>query len=171
MKYVIQAGQNKSLPLTPVLGFGSPLIHKWTLSFDENCLYPQQYLGSDKYDGYNKVCGVAFDLARPDYNTAMCGWRSKDGILRITPYFNVNGAKIKDETNELTVNPKDIIEVSLTVINKVCILSITSNGKTVKATQSFTKTYGLFGIYHPINFWFGGQLPTKDLVSVDIIKF
>lgn len=170
MKYIIPSGQNKSCPLLPLGGFAGPKTHKWIVTFDENCLYPQQYLKGENYDGYSKLCGIAFNPLKPNDNTVMCGWRSKDGVIKITPYFNTNGENIKNENNELSVNPKDLVEIIITIVNNICVVNITSKEKTVTDHLIFNQTYGFLGIFHTINFWFGGQLPAPNLVSANINK-
>ena len=168
MLYTINKGSNKSFPLVPVFSNLGQRNFEFEITFNEDCLYPQQIINGVVYDGYNKACGIAFRLFKPNQDAAMLGWRCYNGKLYVVPYFNVDGKNIYG-TKETEVQVDSSIMVKIDVLDTEVMILIKHKDDILEQTQVFRKMFGFLKIVHLINFWFGGQLPANQNVSAEII--
>ena len=167
MLYTIQKDSNKSFPLGPILSNFGQRNFEFDFSFNKDCFYPQLMLNGIPYDGYNKCCGIAFKLTKPNFNAAMIGWRCVNNKLYILPYFNVEGANIYG-TKEIQVEPEININVKIAVLSTMILMTLKYKDEEMQLSQNFKNTFGFLPLVHIINFWFGGQLPANQTMSANI---
>ena len=173
MQFTIGKGSNFATPLANILNYGKPSRIVWAVMFDKSCEYPQLVLNGQPYNGFNKAAGIAFNLLKPNDNAAMLGWRwnALTQLIELTPYFNVDGDNVYDESNMLTCVPGDSVSVIVTIeqTKLVSVIVRTTRGRIFKSVQ-FKNTFGWTSIYHIVNIWFGGQLPAPQTVSANVTK-
>lgn len=169
MKYSIDSLTKNAYPVNFPVRIGATKHFQFRVVFDENCMYEQQTLQGQNYDGFNKVAGISFNLSKFNYNSAMCGWRCNAAkkCLELIPYANILGANFYDFGDILTCNPNDVVICSIDIINAGVNYTIEVNGKAI--TRHFPMpTYNFIPLSHIIYFWFGGQLSAPHDVSAAV---
>ncbi len=168
--YTIAEGNHFSFPRLFKFTF-QPREIAWKVIFNEDCNYVLRTetgeVSVDQKD-WNKLCGSFFSLLSTRNDTAMIGWRYniEEDLIELAPYYHVSGSRDMFPPL-LSVKRGKLVEVRLYVDwdEKTYRWTLTSEEVTQEHEMKFSHNWKLSGF---INFYFGGNMPAPQQVSVQM---
>lgn len=168
--YTVPQGGHFSFPRVFRLK-NSPTEIRWKVKFNNDADYhirkEDGTTHNDQKD-WNKLCGLFFSLLNTRKDSAMMGWRYNPEAdeIELAPYYHVDGSRDMFPTM-MTVRREELFTLTLRMDyeKKNYHWKMEKEGFESEHEMPFTHSGGLCGF---INFYFGGNQPAPQTVSVDM---
>jgi hypothetical protein len=150
-----------------MVDYETDLLQRKTFKFDESALYDELTYNGQPYFGYNKLCGLSFDLKGKD--SIRFGWRRVQNkkLIELCVYQHINGVIKTDFLCYLPIN--DWFETNIEVVHNKAKLyvKIHKDGKDYRYDSieyEINRPKVAIGYYQKL--YFGGRVSAPNKITL-----